>query len=601
MNDRIPTAGWRRRFSVIAEVAATAPATLRWGYLAANAIALVSGSLQPLALKWVVDGVTTASVSLAVLGGALVCLTAAGGDGGGRAQKDLMVFFTHSGGHAVSVRTMRAVTKVPSLEHFERPEHNDQVQLIAGQGLAVASTLTNGVSSIRTLLGLGISIVLLASVDPLLALFPLFVVPSIWLIPRVHRVRTQAMEEAAEHERAALHLQALFTQDAAAMEMRVFGATADLDEEADRRWQQAVATRIRGNRRASLLSSLGLAVLAAGYVAALGVVAWRAEGDITAAGSAVMVIHLAGQLRYQLEGSVNLGQQYRNATEVLDRLVWLEDYQPTGYVHQPDPVPAPDSLTQSIRFEGVTFRYPGTDSDVLTGVDLELPSGAVVALVGDNGAGKTTLIKLLCGFYRPTAGRITIDGVDQADIDPAAWQTRVSGAFQDYLKLEDQFRHSVVPVATGSEVPDEAVRRAAERGDALSFTQEWAEGFGTHLGKSYREGVQLSGGQWQRVAVARAMHPSLPLVLILDEPTAALDPAAEHRLYEQYSAAARAAREENGCITVLISHRFSTVRMADRIVVLDEGGVLENGTHRELMAAGGRYAQLFRQQAAAYG
>ncbi len=573
---------------------------MRWGFLAGNAVALVSTSVQPLALKWVVDGITAGRGTLAVAGAVLVCLSAAGADGGWRAQVDLMVCFRRLGGLAVSVRTMRAVARLPSLEHLERPDHQDQVQFINGQGAAVASALTDAIDSIRTLIGLAASIVLLASVDPLLALFPLFVVPSVRLIPRVHKVWATAWEDAAEADRAAVHLHSLFTDADAAMEMRVFGATADLDAEADRRWREAVTTRARGETRAAILSSVGLLVLAAGYVLALALVASRAHGQVTAAGSAVMVIHLAGQLRFQLVGTVNLGRQFRTAVDLLDRLVWLDDYRPTGYTIPADPAPVPTRLDRGLTVTDVTFRYPGTDHNVLTGIDLDIGAGSVVALVGDNGAGKTTLIKLLCGFYRPDTGSIRADGVDIARMDPAQWQVAAPGAFQDYLKLEDQFRHSVAPCAPGIVVDDDAVVRAAERGDALGFTRDWTEGLATHLGKTYADGVQLSGGQWQRVAVARAMRPASPLLLVLDEPTAALDPAAEHRLYEHYTAAARTARHHNGCITLLISHRFSTVRMADRIIVIDAGRVIEDGTHDDLMAAGGRYAELFEQQASAY-
>lgn len=594
------TSRWRRRLRMLRDVAATAPARLRWGYLAGSVLGTAAISAQPVTLKWIVDGVSTHDQSLAVTGVLLAALTALVGECGGRSLAGLLIYFNGAGGHEVSVRTLRAIARLPSLEHLERPEHHDKIRLVAGQGAEVVGALTNIVGTIRTLAQLTISIVLLMTVDPLLGLFPLGVLPSVGLIPRIHKLRVAAREAAAEHERAAAHLHAQFTDPDAAMELRVFGAVAAFDGEADRRWRAAVSARARGEASAVVLTSLGLAVLAAGYVGALAIVAWRAHGDITAAGNAVMVISLAGSLRWQLLDSVNIGQQLRSAVELIDRVAWLEDYRPTGFSDSTGTVDVPVGLTSGIRLDGVSFRYPGTDTDVLRDVDLELPAGSVVALVGANGAGKTTLIKLLCGFYRPTAGTISADGADLTGFAATEWQSRVSAAFQDYLRLEDQFRHSIAPFIDGIQTLDDDIERAAASGDALTLTRDWPDGLATHLGKSYQDGEQLSGGQWQRVAVARAMYRAQPLLLILDEPTAALDPAAEHRLYEHYSAAARAARHRNGCITVLISHRFSTVRMADRIIVLDAGSVAEQGSHDELMQADGQYAHLFSQQAAAY-
>lgn len=552
-----PRSSWARRWALVRKIAGTVPLHLRLGFLAGHAVNAVAGVLQPLALKWIVDGVTAADTALAVRGGVVLALASGAGDGAGRAAKDLMLYLSIRSGHQLSVETIRTIAGVPSLEHLEDAEHQDQVRLVAVQGRTAAHTLTNAVSSLNTVVGVIASIVLLVSVDPLLALFPAFVVPSIRLIPRVHRLRKQANEDAAEVQRSGAELHELFLDTDAAMEMRVFGATADLDDETDARWQRQTEVIAKGEARAAVLSAAGLAVLSLGYVAALAVVAWRAGGAATAAGSAVMVIALAGRLRWQLEGTINMGQQFRSSFEVLDRLIWLAAFRATGYSASPT-APVPAALTDGLQLRNVSFAYPGTDAEVLHDVSLDLPAGSVVALVGDNGAGKTTLIKLLCGFYRPTSGTITADGVDAATMPADEWQARVAGAFQDFLRLEDQFRHSVVPLVPGVAVGDDEVTAAAARGDALGFTTAWTDGLSTHLGKTYRDGMQLSGGEWQRVAVARAMHPSSPLLLVLDEPTAALDPAAEHRLYEHYSAAAREARERNGCITLLIRSRAST-------------------------------------------
>jgi len=260
----------------------------------------------------------------------------------------------------------------------------------------------------------------------------------------------------------------------------------------------------------------------------------------------------------------------------------------------------PATLRDGIDLDGVAFRYPGTEAEVLSDVTVRIPAGATVAIVGDNGAGKSTLVKLLCRFYRPTAGTISVDGVDLRRIDPGEWRERIAAGFQDFVKLDAPARESIgVGDLPRIENPA-AVATAVHRADAQVVVDRLPDGLESHLGKSYEDGEELSGGQWQRVALSRAMMRDEPLLLLLDEPTAALDPLTEHALFERYAQSAREVGGRTGGITVLVSHRFSTVRMADLILVVADGRIAESGSHAELMRREGLYAELFTLQADAY-
>jgi ATP-binding cassette subfamily B protein len=266
----------------------------------------------------------------------------------------------------------------------------------------------------------------------------------------------------------------------------------------------------------------------------------------------------------------------------------------------------PTRMAEGVRFDHVSFAYPGTDRLVLEDVTLHLKPGSVVAVVGENGAGKTTLVKLLCRLYQPTSGRILVDGVELARMPPETWRLRLAGAFQDFFRFEFKACHAV-GVGDVPRLDDvTAVMAAIDRAGGGDVVAQLVAGLETQLGPTWPQGVDLSFGQWQKLALARGFMRERPLILVLDEPTAALDAETEHALFERYATAAR--RDRPGAaseptpdrITLLVSHRFSTVRMASFIVVLDGSRVVESGTHEVLMATRGHYAELYGIQAAAY-
>ncbi|MDE2251794.1 MAG: ABC transporter ATP-binding protein [Gammaproteobacteria bacterium] len=276
-------------------------------------------------------------------------------------------------------------------------------------------------------------------------------------------------------------------------------------------------------------------------------------------------------------------------------------YLSTLYDYLETPVPpmhgnarrGPDPAA-GIVFEHVSFSYPGATEPTLVDINLALPPGSSLALVGENGSGKTTLVKLLTRLYEPTAGRILFEGLDIRDWDEESLRERVGVIFQDFARYQLKVGENV---GAGDEphFEDEARwREAAEKGRAAAFIAELPLGYATQLGKWFRDGRELSGGQWQKIALSRAFMRTGADVLVLDEPTAAMDARAEAEVFEHFRQLAR------GRITILISHRFSTVRMADQIAVLERGCIIERGTHAELTAAGGHYAQLFALQARGY-
>jgi ABC-type multidrug transport system fused ATPase/permease subunit len=243
---------------------------------------------------------------------------------------------------------------------------------------------------------------------------------------------------------------------------------------------------------------------------------------------------------------------------------------------------------REIRFRGVTFAYPAGGDPVLAGFDLAIPAGTSLAIVGQNGAGKTTIAKLLCRLYDAQDGTIEVDGVDLRTLSVDGWRSRLTAVFQDFVRFELPLRDNVAPGGA----PDDVIRRALAEAGAAGLAS-----LDTVLSRAYAGGTELSGGQWQRVALARALC-AVRLgagVVLLDEPTAQLDVRGEAEIFDRVLAATR------HTTTILISHRFSTVRHADRICVLERGRVVELGTHEELMAAGGRYRTMFELQAARFG
>jgi ATP-binding cassette subfamily B protein/ATP-binding cassette subfamily C protein len=283
------------------------------------------------------------------------------------------------------------------------------------------------------------------------------------------------------------------------------------------------------------------------------------------------------------------------------RLLWLRDYAQRAHAQAAGRLEPPDALREGLRLEQVRFRYPGSDSWVLDGVDLVIPAGSVVAVVGVNGAGKSTLIKLLSGLYAPQDGTITVDGADLGQLSAERWRLRTSACFQDFGRLEFTVRNSVGAGDIIRAGNDEAVLGAIREGAADPVVAGLRDGIETRLGRSFGDGTELSGGQWQRIALARSRMRRGPCLLVLDEPTAAIDPLAEDAVLSAYLDAARETSALANGITLFASHRLSMARLADLIIVVEDGAIVQRGSHRELMKVPyGVYRELYEKQGAAY-
>jgi ATP-binding cassette, subfamily B, bacterial len=497
---------------------------------------------------------------------------------------------------ALEGHVARLQASVSTIAHQERPELLDRLAVLRDQVFVLDHMYMSVFSTAGWILRLGVTVALLMSVHPVLALLALFALPTVYTAGWRPAVERTAEERGAPAARLARHLFVTVTTAAPGKEVRLTGVGPRLAERRRTEWERWYDVVARARWGSAVWHTLAWAVFGGGYV---GAIVYTATGLDADPGRVLLVLAAGARLSAYVSATVGeIGFLRGIWLDGSRRLAWLESYA-AAQVARAD-LPAPDRLTDGIRFEQVSFTYPGTDRPVLRDVNLHLPAGTVVAIVGENGAGKSTLVKLLGKLYEPTSGRIMADGTDLARVAADAWRERLSGAFQDFFRFELLARRSVGVGDVPRLDDDAAVRTAVDRAGATDVVGGLADGLDTQLGPTWPDGVDVSFGQWQKFALARGFMRDEPLLLALDEPTAALDAETEHALFERYAAAVRAGRPGNGRITILVSHRFSTVRMADLIVVLDGSRVIEVGSHEELMTAGGTYAELYGIQAAAY-
>jgi ATP-binding cassette subfamily B protein len=498
-------------------------------------------------------------------------------------------------------RLMALVSGVPGVEHHERPDYLDRVELLRSERGALANPFNPISWTLASLVQGAATLTLLSRLDRRLLVLPAFAGVSIWLTAKVQRIFQDLRESQAEPNRILRHLLELTTEAPAGKEIRVFGLASELVERRRRLFNRLERERVRAELRATSLWAGGGALFALGYVGAIVIVVRGALAGRLTAGDVVLTLALGAQINQQLAELAGNVTWFVRTNRAVRRYLWLVDYaRDVRAALQPaQPLPAPTRLADGIRFKDVTFAYPGTDRPVLRDVNLHFPAGATIAVVGENGAGKTTIVKLLCRLYEPSSGAILVDGQDLRRFEVDEWRTRLAAGFQDFARFELLARESAGVGDVAQVDSADAVLAALVRASAADVADSLPSGIETQLGREF-EGVELSIGQWQKLALGRAMMRESPLVLMLDEPTASLDANTEHALFERFTDAARRAADTSGAITILVSHRFSTVRMADLILVVADGRVAEAGSHDELVALGGLYAELYELQARAY-
>jgi ATP-binding cassette subfamily B protein len=496
---------------------------------------------------------------------------------------------------ALESHVARLQASVATIGHHERPEYLDRLAMLRDQVFVLDHMYMSLFSTCGWILRLVVTVALLASIHPALLLLALFAVPTVLTSTWRPAVERAVQERAAQAHRLARHLFTVATTAAPGKEVRVAGIGERLVARRREAWERGYQPVAAARVRSALWHTAAWALFGVAYVAAI---VFIASARDSSAGEVLLVLAAGARLSTYIGATVGeIGFLRGFWMDGSRRLAWLEDYA-ASLVRSAD-LPVPATLRHGIRLDRVSFAYPGTSRLVLDDVSLSLPAGSVVAIVGENGAGKTTLVKLLARLYEPTAGSILVDGIPLSRLPADGWRGRLAGAFQDFFRFEFQARHTVGLGDVPRLEDRHAVAAAVERAGADDVISRLAGGLDTQLGPTWPGGVEVSFGQWQKLALARGFMRDRPLLLVLDEPTAALDAETEHALFERYASSARR-ENRDGRITILVSHRFSTVRMADLIVVLDGAHVGEVGTHTDLMARGGQYAELYRIQAAAY-
>lgn len=596
--------GLARTLAFTFRIAARSHPALTTGTLLLVPTGWAVGSLQALWLKQLVDGAIGREAGAVVLAVSLLALTNVLGWAAGAIGGRIRQTYQEKAGVVLEERLIETSAGMDGIEHLERPDYLDRLDPLRREAWIVHWTFEALAETVGAIAQTILTMVLLASIHPILLLLPLFGVPAVLVARTTAQHEQAAQERNGEARRRQRHLVNLGSGSSPGKEIRVFALGPRLLELSRTTWQGEHADRTRVTWIAAGRKVVATLAMAAGFTGTLLLVGHGVVTGQATVGDLALAVMLAAAMSGNLAMIVGMTQWLVGCLAVGSRFLWLHDRavreRAADVTPQHKPVSVPSRLRSGISLQRLSFSYPGTDRPIFDDVSLHLPAGSVTALVGENGAGKTTLVKLICGMYLPDHGSVLVDGVDLRDLDLMEWRRHCTGTFQDHAQLEFILREAVT-VGELSLIDDDATaRRALIAAGASRLLDAMPYGLDTQLGTTWPGGVALSGGQWQQVSLARGLMRENPLLTVLDEPTAALDAHTEDTLFSRYAASARQ-RKAAGGITLLVSHRFSTVRAADHIIVLDQGHVIEQGDHESLLRQGRRYAEMYQIQADAYG
>jgi ATP-binding cassette subfamily B protein len=609
-----PTASWRERLQALRHL----PKLLRmvWDaeprYVVGILVLRVLRSVVPLAVLWigklivdeVVAAVNAAGSGAPVPWSRLALLVAVElgialvGEALSRISALLESLLGDLFANRTSVQLMQHAASL-DLEQFENAEIYDKLERARRQTVGRIGLFTMLLATLQDLITLvTLSVALAVYVPWLLVLLVVAVLPSLLGETHFASLGYSLLYSWTPERRQLDYLRYIGASDVSAKELKLFGLSSFLVGRYDRLSHEFYQANKALSVRRSVMSTLLAAIGTLGYYGAYGVIIYlTVVGHQSPAGPFTIGVltFLAGSFRQSRDliqrVLLSLSQVFEQSLYLDDLFSFLELEPSIKLTPGARPVPVP--IRTGFVFERVGFRYPGSEQWAVRGLDFSLSPGERLALVGENGAGKTTLVKLLARLYDPTEGRILLDGVDLREYDVESLRRNVGVIFQDFVRYDFLLKENIAVGNIGRITDEPAIRTAAERSLADSVVQRLTGGYDQMLGKRFEGGVDLSGGEWQKVALARAYMRDAQL-LILDEPTAALDARAEYEVFLRFSELTK------GRMAVLISHRFSTVRMADRILVLKGGELVEQGTHEALVARQGLYAELFQLQAAGY-
>lgn len=570
----------------------------------ATAVLLVAAveAVLPIGLAWtvreLVDGLTTDSASrvrVAVIAMGVAGLFWVGAQWVAMTSQTVLEERTD---HWLEQEMIALVHAVPDLSAVESPSFQDQLFILGSRPRHLVGSISTIVETVALVVRFAAAVVLLAFIAPTLAPLPLLVLFPVLASMRVEREVSQMLDDISPPMRTSRLLFLAATEPQSTGEVRQFGMTTPIADRQDEMLRVADARQRLSRLRSLRTMGIGWALFAASVLTLLWLV--RDAAGVRTGGVVFLLAVLAMQLVGQAEQAATTLSKLSRLSTNLERFSWLRDFASASKARFNGSRPAPLTLRRGVEFRHVSFRHTADGPLVLDDVNVLLPAGSVVALAGHNGAGKTTLVKLMLGLYRPTGGQILLDGVPLEEFDHEHLRRTVAVGFQDFSRFELVAGDSVGVGDLARSHDRVAVADALTRAGSADLIDRLRDGLETPLGRSMPAGALPSEGQWQKIALGRAMMRQTPTARIMDEPTASLDAESEAALFQSYLALGRQAAARNGCVTVLVSHRFATVRTADMIVVLRDGRIAEIGTHAELTTADGWYASVCAMQAAGY-